>query len=554
MNQYLADPALSYWPADVGSPLLEMTTGEALRTTAQSHPQRTALVEVMPVGMKSLTGATETARRWTYAQLLTQAEQCAHWLLARFAPGERVCLWAPNIPEWVIVQYGAALAGLVLVTANPALRAGELRYVLRQSRAAGLLHVAEFRGADMGAIAQEVADEVRQTFCLSRWHEEVLMHEGRAALPQVLPRDAAQIQYTSGTTGHPKGALLHHMGLVNDARLTCDCAGIGGSVVLSPMPLFHTAGSVLSSLGCVTTASTFVLPLMFEPEMAMAAIERERCDVLFGVPTMQIAMLEHPARTRYDLTSLRVAISGGAPVPPELLRRIEAAFRCDLLTLYGQTECSPTITIVRPEDAFEDKSATVGRPLPQVEVRVAEPVTGQTVAVGTEGEIEARGYQCMLAYFDLPVATAEAVRPDGWLRTGDLGTMDSRGFLRVTGRLKDMIIRGGENVYPAEIEACLMAHPSVVQAAVFGVPDPKWGEVVAAAVLLRPEAGPNPAVALAEHCGAALARHKVPNSWFSSSNFPLTASGKVQKFRLKEMVQSGELVPLPANGRHAEVS
>ena len=541
MNQRLPDPALSYWPADTAEPLLEMTAGEALRRTAQCHPQRTALIEVMPAGMKSLTGASETARRWTYAQLLTQAEQCAHWLLTRFSPGEHVCLWAPNIPEWVVVQYGAALAGLVLVTANPSLRAEELRYVLRQSRAAGLLHVAAFRGTDMEAIAGEMADEVRQTFCLSRWHEEVLTHEGRATLPHVLPRDPAQIQYTSGTTGNPKGALLHHMGLVNNAKLTCVCAGIEGSVVFSPMPLFHTAGSVLSSLGCATTASTFVLPLMFEPEMAMAAIERERCDVLLGVPTMQIAMLEHPERARYDLTSLRVAISGGAPVPPELLRRIESGFHCDLLTLYGQTECSPTITLVRPDDGFDDKSATVGRPLPQVEVRVAEPVTGQTVAVGAEGEIEARGYQCMLAYFDLPVATAEAVRPDGWLRTGDLGTMDCRGFLRVTGRLKDMIIRGGENVYPAEIEACLMTHPSVVQAAVFGMPDPKWGEVVAAAVLLRPVVETDPAGALAEHCARTLARHKIPTSWFSSSGLPLTASGKVQKFRLREMAQSGEL-------------
>lgn len=545
MNSSLLDTGLSYWPADTSEPVLELTAGDALRLAARRHPGRTALVEVVPPGMPSVIGLHDTARRWTFRQLLDQAEQCAHWLLSRFTPGERVCLWAPNVPEWVIVQYGAALAGLVLVTANPALRAPELRYVLRQSRASGLLYAAGFRGTPMAEVAREVGGEVRELFCLSRWQEEVMTHGARGELPTVNPRDPAQLQYTSGTTGSPKGALLHHHGLVTNAYLTGRRTGMDGSVLLSPMPLFHTAGAVLSSLGCVTTGSTYVLPLLFDAELMMAAIERERCEVLFGVPTMQIAMLEHASKGRYDLSSLRVVVSGGAPVPPELLRRIESGFHCDLLTLYGQTECSPTISQVHASDSVEDKCATVGRPLPQVEVRVADPLSGRTVPVGEEGEIEARGYQCMLEYFDMPQATAKTVRPEGWLRTGDLGTLDVRGYLRVTGRLKDMIIRGGENLFPAEIEGRLMEHPAIVSAAVFGMPDAKWGEVVAAAVQLRAGAEPPSSADLMAHCRQTLAPQKAPTVWFQCQSLPLTASGKVQKFRLRELAVEGQMAHLP---------
>ncbi|MEO6293462.1 MAG: AMP-binding protein [Burkholderiaceae bacterium] len=544
MSDHTFTSGTAHWPADKSTPVLELTTGDALRRAAEMYPQRTALVEVVPKGMASLTGASHTARRWTYRELLSEAEQCAHWLLTRFAPGERICLWSPNVPEWVILQYGAALAGLVLVTANPALRAAEIAYVLRQSKSCGLIHTSEFRGTDMAAIASELAVEIREVFCLSRWQDEVRSHTGLAALPHVRPRDPAQIQYTSGTTGHPKGALLHHTGLVTNASFTWGRAGIGGTVALSPMPLFHTAGAVLSSLGSVVTGSTYVLPLQFDPELMMRTIERERCEVFFGVPTMQIAMLEHASHNSYDLSSLRVAISGGAPVPPELLRRIEQGFHCDFLTLYGQTECSPTISMLARADSADDKSYTVGQPLPQVEARITDPVSGHTLPVGSEGEIEARGYQCMLEYFDMPEATELTMRVDGWVRTGDLGTMDSRGYLRVTGRLKDMIIRGGENIYPAELEACLMEHPAVAGVAVFGIPDAKWGEIVAAAVQLS-ESHPLPGSdALRDHCRSRLAPHKSPILWFQCSAFPLTDSGKVQKFRLRELASRSELAEL----------
>lgn len=543
MNQ-LADPALSYFPLDRSKAVLELTTGDALRMAAQRHPSRTALVEVMPQNFASLTGASDTARRWTYAELAREAEQCAHWLLSKFEPGERVCLWAPNVPEWVIAQYAASLAGLVLVTANPALRAAELRYVLTQSEACGLIYTSHFRGTDMAAIASEVSDCVKFSFCMDDWDSQVRSYLTRHELPNVLPSDPAQIQYTSGTTGHPKGALLHHRGLVTNAALVGARAGMDGSVVISPMPLFHTAGAVLSSLGAITTGSTYVLPLLFEPELILGAIQRERCELLFGVPTMLIALLEHPRRGTATLESLRVVISGGAPVPPELLRRVEADFKCDLITVYGQTEASPIICQSAPADSVEDKANTAGFPLPQVEVRVADPTDSRVVPVGVEGEIQARGYQCMLGYFNMPEATAQTITKDGWLRTGDLGTMDSRGYLRVTGRLKDMIIRGGENIYPAEVEARLVEHPGIAMASVFGLPDSKWGEVVAVALQFRDGVSQPALESLREHGRLQLAPHKIPTRWFTCETFPMTGSGKVQKFRLRELAVAGQLAEL----------
>lgn len=494
--------------------------------------------------MSSLTGAASTSRAWTYAQLLADAQRCAQWLMSRFQPGERVCLWAPNVPEWVIVQYGAAMAGLVLVTANPALREGELRYVLEQSKPAGLIYTAQFRGTDMAATVSELRHLVREAFCLADWQDVVASFQGNRELPTVDPRDPAQIQYTSGTTGFPKGALLHHMGLVTNARLVWERAGIEEIVFVSPMPLFHTAGAVMSSLGAAVTCSTYLLPLLFDPELILSAIERERAQAFFGVPTMQIGLLQHPTRQGRDLASLRIALSGGAPVPPELLRRVEAGLGCEVLAVYGQTEASPIICQTGPGDSVEDRAHTAGRPLPQVEVRIAHPVTGRAVELGKEGEIQARGYQTMLGYFDMPESTAQALTPEGWLRTGDLGTMDDRGYVRVTGRLKDMIIRGGENIYPAEVEARLLEHPRVTNAVVFGVPDEKWGEVVCAALQFREGQAEPTQEELKEHCKQLVAPHKIPSRWLRCEMFPMTGSGKIQKFRLRELFVAGDLQSL----------
>lgn len=539
----LPEPKLSYWPADTSRPLLDLTAGDALRRSAARYPDRCALVEVVPVGFPTLTGAARKDRRWTYAELLAQAEQCAHWLLGRFAPGDHICLWAPNVPEWVILQYGAALAGMVLVTANPAMRAEELRYVLKQSRSVALVHVEAFRGTDMATVAQQMVDQVREVFSLSRW-SEVQASRATSPLPVVEPRAPAQLQYTSGTTGQPKGALLHHMGLLTNASYVTARLELGDGVLISPMPLFHTAGSVMSVLGSMVCGATLVLPQFFDTEAVLAAIEREKATVLYGVPTMLIAMVEHPRRVQYDLASLRYANSGGAPVPPELLRRVQTGLGCDLLSVYGQTEASPIICQTSPHDDLADKAETTGQPLWQVEVRVVDPVSGATMSVGIGGEVQARGYQTMLGYYDMIEATAQAFTADGWLRTGDLGVMDDRGYVRITGRLKDMIIRGGENIYPAEVEACLLEHPEVIDAAVFGLPDPHWGEVVCAALRFRtPQAIPT-AVELRDFCRLSLAPQKAPARYFASNTFPLTGSGKVQKFRLIEQASEGSILPL----------
>lgn len=539
----LPDPSLSYWPADVSRPLLDLDAGGALRKAAARHPDRCALVEVVPEGFPTLTGAASTERRWTYAQLLAQAEQCAHWLLSRYAPGDHICLWAPNVPEWVILQYGAALAGIVLVTANPALRAEELRYVLRQSRSIALIHVDAFRGSDMAAVAEQVADEVKEVFSLNRWNEVQASRE-TGELPVVEPRAPAQLQYTSGTTGQPKGALLHHMGLLTNASYVTARLKLGEGVLVSPMPLFHTAGSVMSVLGSMVSGATLVLPQFFDTEAVLAAIQRERATVLYGVPTMLIALIEHPRRAHYDLSSVRYANSGGAPVPPELLRRVQVGLGCELLSVYGQTEASPIICQTAPNDALDDRAETAGQPLWQVEVRVADPMSGAVMPVGVGGELQARGYQTMLGYFEMPEATAQAFTTDGWLRTGDLGVMDDRGYVRITGRLKDMIIRGGENIYPVEVEARLLEHPEVVDVAVFGMPDPHWGEVVCAALRFRNPQDTPTVLELRDFCKQSLAPQKAPTRYFASSTFPLTGSGKVQKFRLIQQAREGSIPPL----------
>jgi fatty-acyl-CoA synthase/long-chain acyl-CoA synthetase len=539
----------SYWPADTSAPLLSMTAGHALCRAAEAAGERTALVEVMPAGASSLTGAAATDRRWTYAELLDDAETCARWLLSRFEPGEHICLWAPNVPEWVIIQYGAALAGLMLVTANPALRDEELRHVLRRSRAAGLIHAAAHRGSDMAAIAGRLAGEVRQTILLQDLASLLASFRTRTSLPGVAPRSPAQIQFTSGTTGLPKGALLHHEGLVTNAALLAARFGQDHDIVVTPMPLFHTAGSVLGVLGCVTTLSTLVLPVVFDPKLMLSSIAAERATLSSGVPTMLSAMLEELKAGTYDLSSLRVMLSGGSPVAPDLHRRVEARFGCPLVTLYGQTELSPAVCATSPDDAEADRAETSGRPLPQVEVRIASPSSGDVVPIGDEGEIQARGYQTMLGYFGQPEATAATVLEEGWLKTGDVGTMDARGYIRVTGRLSDMVIRGGENLYPAEIEAALMRHPAIAEVAVFGLSDPHWGETLAAALRLKPGVEAPEVQDLRRHCRDLLAPQKTPADWFIVDALPLTASGKVQKFALREQASTGMLTRLALEER-----
>src|SRR5215472_4299412 len=540
---------LAYWPADTSQPVLELTTGDLLREAAGDAGTHTALIEVAPPGTPSLSGAERTDRRWTYHELLAEAEQCAHWLLTRFSPGERITIWAPNIPEWIILQYGAALAGLIVVTANPALRAAELRYVLRQSRSAGLFHTAAFRGSDMTAIAREAAaglPGLRAAFCFGDWPATVRAHREGGSLPAVRPGDAAQIQYTSGTTGFPKGALLHHRGLITNASFMIGRTQLPRrGVMVSAMPLFHTAGCALGVLGCAHQRACYVLCQLFDPALVLTAAQDYRANLLPGVPTMLIAMLGHPGFDQFDLSRLSGVLSGGSPVPPELAHRVEQRFGVRFTTVYGQTELSPVVTQTSPDDSPEDKATTAGRPLPQVEVAIRDPATGETVPTGQPGEICARGYQAMLGYFDMPERTAETIDPDGWVHTGDLGMLDDRGYLQVTGRIKDMIIRGGENIYATEIEQVLFSLPGVRDVAVLGLPDPTWGEIVAA-VLVPADPGELPGAAeLHDLCRTHLAPHKTPARWFGVTELPLTGSGKIQKFRLREQIDGGELKELP---------
>jgi fatty-acyl-CoA synthase len=523
--------ATSYWPADTSEPVRQTTVGGVLREAAAAGPDLLAMVGGVP--------GPGPRGRWTYAELLADAERAARALTARFSPGERIAVWAPNLPEWVILEYAAALAGLVLVTVNPALRAAELRYVLNHSGAAGIFLVPEFRSpmADFLAEVRPDVPALREVVFFTEWAEFLDSAPARAALPEVRPDDIAQIQYTSGTTGFPKGAELHHRGLTNNARFWAARMGLRpGEAYVNPMPLFHTAGCGMGVLGTAQSLVVNVPVLAFDPALVLELIEAERAAVFAGVPTMMIAMLGHPDLGRRDLSSLRAAVSGGSPVPAGLVRQVEERLGVRFSIVFGTTECSPLVTQVRLDDPARDRAETLGTALPQTEIMIA-PVGGSAggpVPVGQPGELCARGYAVMRGYHDAPEATAAAIDADGWYHTGDLASLDGRGYLRIEGRIKDMIIRGGENIYPREIEDVLFAHPAVAEAVVIGVPDDTWGEVVAAfvrAVPGRPAPAPDE---LRAWCRERLAPFKTPAHWVFVDGFPMTPSGKIQKYKLRE--------------------
>ncbi|REJ75817.1 MAG: AMP-dependent synthetase, partial [Acidobacteria bacterium] len=500
-------------------------------------PDNTALVEGVP--------DAAARRRWTYTELLADSERVARALATRFAKGERVAVWAPNIPEWVLLEFGAGLAGIVLVTVNPAYQPKELRYVLEQSRAAGLFYLPEFRGNPMQRSVEAVRGdlpELREVISFADWEAFLASAAEDTELPEVSPDDPVQIQYTSGTTGFPKGALLHHRGITNNARL---CSGRldvqPGDVYVNPMPLFHTGGCVLGVLGPTQYGATHVCMIQFDPGLMLDLLESEGGTHMLGVPTMLIACMEHPTFGQRRLDALRGVCSGGATVPAELVRRIESQLGVWFSIVYGQTESSPAITLMRPDDSDEDKANTLGPALPQTEMKVIDPTTGAIVRTGEQGELCTRGYLVMLEYFEMPERTAETIDEDGWLHTGDLVTMDSRGYTVITGRLKDMIIRGGENIYPREIEEVLFQHPKVADVAVVGLPDPKWGEIVAAFVRDADPESPADDLELHDYLRAHLAPTKTPKLWYHVREFPLTGSGKVKKFALREMWEKGEL-------------
>ncbi|WP_459545928.1 AMP-binding protein [Nocardia sp. X0981] len=526
----------SFWPVDTSRPVLEITVGELLQQAAAEVPDRLALVSVAP---------ERGARTWTYGELRDDAERAASWLLDRFRPGEHLAVWAPNVPEWLVLQYGAALGGMVLVTTNPALRGPELEYALDRSHAAGVFYVDAFRGTDMAAQLRTVlpaVPAVREAVAFENWLGDVRRTRKRERLPVLDPRSATQIQFTSGTTGRPKPAVLAHRAMVTNAAFVRDrCGASPGATFATALPLFHTAGCGLAALGSVYQRATLVLAEIFDPTTMLAAIQEYRAEIFGGVPVMLRALLAHPGLADFDLGALRVVMSGGDAVPPALVDGWAKACGVASSAVYGQTELGPIICQTSPADSREDNLFTAGRPLPGVEVSIRDPETGAVCPVGVEGEICARGYQQMIEYLDMPEETARTIDAEGRLHTGDLGTMDARGYVRVTGRLKDMIIRGGENIYPREIEDILAAHPAIDGALVLGLPDEVWGESVAA--VIRPDpARPAPsAEELHDYLRARLAPHKTPKSWFTVDSFPVTALGKPQKFRLRDQIVAGEL-------------
>lgn len=533
----------SYWPADSSMPILEMTAGDALKRAAELEGKREALVEVNPPTWPSLTGAESTNRRWTYEELLDDAIQCAHWLLQEFAPQSHICVWAPNVPEWMILQYGSALAGMTLVTANPAFRTQELEYVITSSNSTGLFYIDSYRGSDMAAMVKDIDGDVKK-ISFTGWLNNVRQVKRTQELPNVDPYSPAQIQYTSGTTGAPKGALLHHMGLVTNGCYTAEKSNLDKDIVLCPMPLFHTAGSVICVLGCVNKFSTLVLPSVFDPELILATIAKEKGTAIGAVPTMLLALLASQQTLQADVSSLKLAISGGSPVPAHLTERVRNELGCDVVTVYGQTELSPIVCQTSPNDSDHDKANTAGSPLWNVEVRIIDVDTNEVLPLQQEGEIQVRGYQTMLEYYGRPDATEETLLADGWLRTGDIGTMDARGYLNITGRLKDMIIRGGENIFPAEIESVLVKNDAIQDVCVFGESDEYWGEAVVAAIILKENGAIPTSNSLVDFSKQHLAAHKAPSKYYVCEAFPLTASGKIQKFALAELAANGKLQAL----------
>ena len=522
----------SYFPAQTDAKILDTTVGVHLREVAVDHPDLVAMVEIDDAG--------QARGKWTYSNLLANSDRLARSLASRFAPGEKVVVWAPNIPEWIFMEYACGLAGLVLVTANPSFQAKELRYVLDQSGAVALFMVDEFRGNPMRDIAENATASVEGIREVLNLNDEAALHargDLEGVLPAVAPDAAAQIQYTSGTTGFPKGAVLSHKNLINNARLYCHRKKVGRhSVWANFMPLFHTAGCATGALGCLQAACKMLLIKRFDADVFAKLIEEQGVTTCFAVPTMLFGLLEALERKPRDMSSLEVISTGGAPVPPELVRRVRNRLDCHLLSAFGQTEHSPMICLNPIEATQEQIVETAGQPLPQTEVSVQSPEDSRVMPIGEVGEICARSYGVMIGYNDNPEATGAAIDEDGWLHTGDLGTMDAQGFIRVTGRVKDMIIRGGENLFPAELAAVLVAHSQIRQVAVVGLPDEKWGEIIAAFMLSEttPELHE-----LKAYCQKHLSAQKTPTTWVQVPEFPLTGSGKVQKFAIRDKFLAG---------------
>jgi fatty-acyl-CoA synthase len=532
-------PALpSYSSGTSTVPLLGDTIGANLDRTAARVGDHEALVECA------------TGRRFGYPEFVAEVDAVALGLDALgVGKGDRVGIWAPNCAEWAFVQYGTAKLGAILVNINPAYRTHELSYVLRQAGISVLVSAPEFKTSDYREMVAEVRDEctaLREVVFLGDPDWEQLLATGRGADRGLLAQretelsadDPINIQYTSGTTGFPKGATLTHHNLLNNGFFVGEgCGYTEVDRICIPVPYYHCFGMGMGNLAATSHGATMVIPAPgFDPALTLQAVQEERCTSLYGVPTMFIAELALPDFASYDLSSLRTGIMAGSPCPVEVMKRVVSEMGMAEVTIcYGMTETSPVSTQTGADDDLDRRTSTVGRVHPHLEVKVVDPETGLTVPRGTPGEFCTRGYSVMLGYWDEPEKTAEVIDPARWMHTGDLAVMDAEGYLNIVGRIKDMVIRGGENVYPREIEEFLYTHPDIVDAQVIGVPDERLGEELVAWVRLRDGAEAITADALRAFCTGRLAHYKIPRYVRIVDGFPMTVTGKVRKVEMREV-------------------
>jgi fatty-acyl-CoA synthase len=541
-------PELSYTSATSDTPLLGDTIGANFDRTATRFPDRLALVDV-PAGL-----------RFTYAELKDEVDALAYALLGLgIAKGDRVGIWSPNRSEWIVTQYASAKIGAILVNINPAYRTSELEFVLNQSGCKLLIAAQRLKTSDYAAMIAEVRPrcaDLEQVVLLDSGAWRELLETGKyadisirnAALEsiQLSTDDPINIQYTSGTTGFPKGATLSHHNILNNGFFVGElCHYTEEDRICIPVPFYHCFGMVMGNLAATSHGAAMIIPApVFDPVQTLKAVQDERCTSLYGVPTMFIAELSVPGIETCDLSSLRTGIMAGSPCPVEVMKQvIDRMGMSEVSIAYGMTETSPVSTQTRVDDSVERRVATVGRVGPHIEVKVVDPATGLTVPRGAPGELCTRGYSVMLGYWRQPDKTSEVIDAARWMHTGDLAVMDDDGYLSITGRIKDMVIRGGENIYPREVEEFLYTHPDILDAQVIGVPDAKYGEELMAWIRLRAGAAPITAESLRDFCAGKLAHYKIPRYVHITDEFPMTVTGKVRKVEMRE--KSVEILRLP---------
>jgi fatty-acyl-CoA synthase len=546
--------SLSYACGTADTPLLGQTIGENLAATVARVPGSDALVDV------------QSGRRWTYAELDRDVTATARGLLALgVEKGERVGIWAPNCPEWVLVQYATARIGAILVNINPAYRTHELAYVLKQSGIRTLISAVRLKTSDYRQMVESVRSEcpaLREVVFIGTEDWDGLIAGGASVPADALAEreaglafdDPINIQYTSGTTGFPKGATLSHHNILNNGYFVAEAQGwTERDRVCVPVPFYHCFGMVMGNLGASTHGSCVVIPApAFDPAATLRAVQEERCTALYGVPTMFIAELGEPDFATYDLSSLRTGVMAGSPCPVHVMKRVITDMGMAEVTIcYGMTETSPVSTQTGADDDLERRVSTVGRVGPHLEVKIIDPATGLVLPRGQAGEFCTRGYSVMLGYWEMPDRTAESIDAARWMHTGDLATMDDQGYVNIVGRIKDLVIRGGENIYPREIEEFLYGHPDIVDVQVIGVPDAKYGEELMAWVKLREGAEEITAERLREYCTGRLAHYKIPRYVRVTDSFPMTVTGKIRKVEMRETAVAELGLESVAAERHA---